>query len=424
MRNITTSLSDQADSNAPPRPSPFPDLIPSGKAAKPTMEREYLNFAAGTGALNYGQSNPFIQKEIMAYLMKNGIGHGRDLYTVAKDEFLHTFHTSILQAKSLDYQVMICGPTGSSAVEDALGISRKIKKRDGIFAFTGGFHGLSQGSLAVTAHRERRQAAGGQPANVTFMPYPTDFPWDTIAYMEQMLGDVYSGVDKPAAVIVETIQTEGGIHLAPAEWLWRLRELCDRHDILLICDDSYVGCGRTGAFFSFEEAAIVPDMVVLSHSIGGYGQPMSLLLVKSELDVSQAVQPGAIYRAHHLAFAGAIAALKYRDELELDTEVKAKGQFVSRYLTEWIAPLHPCIQVRGKGLIWGIDLSRFGEDAGPLAQSITARCNELGLVIVCVGRKYTVIKLMPRLTIGFDQLEKGCDILRTAIMECIGEQSC
>ncbi len=251
------------------------------------LGREYIDFFAGAGALNYGHNNEYIKDKVIAYLLEDGIIHGLDMHTVAKGEFIEKFIEGVLKPKGLDYKLQFCGPTGTNAVEAALKLARKVKNRTGIFSFMGGFHGMSLGSLSVTGNIQHRKGAGLPLQNVTFMPYPYGFMkhFDTLDYMESVLNDPNSGIDVPAAVIVETVQAEGGIIVAPTEWLRRLRDLCNRYDILLICDEIQVGCGRTGSFFSFENAEIIPDMVVLSKSIGGYGLPMSLLLLKPELDI-------------------------------------------------------------------------------------------------------------------------------------------
>ena len=212
---------------------------------------------------------------------------------------------------------------------------------------------MSLGSLSATSNGYHRNAAGVNLSDVTFMPYPTDFPFDTIEYIEALLTDSHSGVSKPAAIIFETVQAEGGVNIAPIDWIRKLRQLCDKHDILLICDDIQVGCGRTGNFFSFERADIIPDIVVLSKSISGYGLPMSILLIKPELDIWEPAEHNGTFRGNQLAFIGATAALKFREIYQLDTSVKSKGTWLEEYLNDYISSLDEKIIIRGLGLIWG-----------------------------------------------------------------------
>ncbi|WP_342428952.1 diaminobutyrate--2-oxoglutarate transaminase [Paenibacillus sp. FSL L8-0158] len=375
----------------------------------------YIDFFAGAGALNYGHNNDFMKNRLLDYLTSDRIMHGLDMYTTAKQEFMESFSERILQPKGLNYKLQFCGPTGTNAVEAALKLARKVKNRNGIFAFMGAFHGMSLGSLSITSNNAMRESAGVSLNNVTFMPYNSTFNgMDTILYMEQLLTDTHSGVEKPAAIILETVQAEGGIHIADTEWLRDLRQLCDDHDILLIVDDIQVGCGRVGSFFSFERAGIVPDMVVLSKSISGYGLPMSLLLLKPELDIWSPGEHNGTFRGNQLAFVGAKAALEFRDTVELEAQVKEKEAFVQQFLREHIQSIDPLIEIRGLGLIWGIDVSHLGE---AFAKEVATLCFSRGLIIERAGRNDTVIKIMPALTISLENLRKGCDIIKESMAQ-------
>ena len=399
----------------------FPDIFHRAKDSIIYSETgaEYIDFLAGAGALNYGHNNDYIKHKVIAYLESDAIAHGLDMHTSAKKEFLEKFFSSVLEPKKLDYKVQFCGPTGTNAVEAALKLARKIKKRPGIFSFMGAYHGMTLGSLAATGNIAARAGAGVTSNNVTFMPYPYGFmeSFNTIGYIEAVLNDVNSGIEKPAAIIFETVQAEGGVIVAPVEWMQQLRDLCSRHDILLICDDIQVGCGRTGPFFSFERANIVPDMVILSKSISGYGFPMSLLLIKSEFDIWEPGEHTGTFRGNQLAFVGAAAALEYRENIRLEPEVQVKEFLLKKFLTEEIAPISEKIDIRGIGLIWGIDLVNFG--GASFAKKVTSRCFELGLIVERVGRNDTVLKILPPLTIEWPILKKGCLILQQALSDCL-----
>lgn len=399
----------------------FPDIFNRAKDSIIYSEtgEEYIDFLAGAGALNYGHNNDYIKHKVMAYLESDAIAHGLDMHTSAKKEFLEKFFSSVLEPKKLDYKVQFCGPTGTNAVEAALKLARKIKQRPGIFSFMGAYHGMTLGSLAATGNIAARTGAGVTLNNVTFMPYPYGFMenFNTIDYIEAVLNDVNSGIEKPAAIIFETVQAEGGVIVAPVEWMQQLRDLCSRHDILLICDDIQVGCGRTGPFFSFERANIVPDMVILSKSIGGYGFPMSLLLFKPELDIWEPGEHTGTFRGNQLAFVGASAALEYRENIGLEREVQLKEFFLQKFLAEEIVSIAEKIEIRGIGLIWGIDLKNVG--GASFAKQVTSRCFELGLIVERVGRNDTVIKILPPLTIEWSILQKGCAILQQALSDCL-----
>lgn len=380
---------------------------------------EYIDFFAGAGALNYGHNNEYIKQKIIKYLESDGITHALDLYTQAKREFLEHFTNVILNERDLNYKVQFVGPTGTNAVEAALKLARKAKNRTNIFSFMGGYHGVSLGSLAVSGNVDNRMGAGLPLNNATFLPYPYGYMsnFDTIQYIETILTDTHSGIAKPAAIIVETIQAEGGVVVAPVEWLQQLRHLCDKHDILLICDEIQIGCYRTGPFFSFERAGIVPDMVTLSKSISGYGLPMALLLMKPEIDVWKPAEHTGTFRGNQLAFVGASAALDYSIDTDVSEQVRVREAFLKEFLNTEIAAIDSRIEIRGLGMIWGIDLARIG--GATFAKEVASRCFEAGLVIERVGRNDAVLKILPPLVIEMDLLKQGCSIIKQSINECL-----
>lgn len=381
---------------------------------------EYLDFFAGAGALNYGHNPDVIKARLIDYLQHDGLTHALDMYTGAKQQFLETFHRLILAPKGLKYKLQFCGPTGADAVEAALKLARKVTRRSGVFAFMGGYHGMSLGALAATSNRFNRSGAG-QPLNgVTFMPFPAagcGTLFDTIEYLRMVLADSHSGVDIPAAIIVEPIQAEGGVNVPPQGWLKRLRELCDAFHILLIADEVQVGCGRSGPFFAFEHAGIVPDMVVLSKSISGYGLPMSLVLMKPELDAWSPGEHCGTFRGNQLAFVAAAAALEQFVQQDFPARTQRRENEVRTFLHKEIKPLHAAIAIRGAGLIWGIDVAGAGGET--YAREVARRCFQRKLIIERAGRGDTVLKIMPPLTIEPEQLQQGLAIVRDALRGCL-----
>lgn len=385
--------------------------------------KEYLDFFAGAGALNYGHNNPYIIGKMVEYLQHGGILHALDMHTVAKRTFLTDFENRILKPRGLDYKVMFPAPTGTNAVESAFKLARKVKGRQTIFAFQGAFHGMSLGALAATSHSYPRAASGTPLLGITFMPFPYGFnkSFDTIGYIENVITDDHSGSELPAAIVVETVQAEGGIIPVDVEWLRRLRELCDRHDILLIVDDIQIGCGRTGEFFSFEKAGIVPDMVTLSKSIGGIGLPMSLLLMKPELDIWGPAEHNGTFRGNQLAFVAADAALDVLENTDMLSHVKEMERVLVNYVEKNILPLDSRIEYRGRGLIYGIDFTAL-DPSGKLAAKISRRCFEHGLIIERSGRNDTVLKILPPLVITEEELTHGLDVIAEAAAHVLGEE--
>ena len=382
--------------------------------------KAYLDFLAGCGALNYGHNNDEIKGAVIDYLSNDNISHAMDMYTVAKAEFIETFKTEILDKRDLSYKIMFCGSTGTNAVEAALKLARKNKKRSNIIAFMGAFHGMTLGSLALTTDKTSRDGAGVSLDNVTFIPYESGFhtKLDSLDYLETILLDDHSGVEKPAAVILETVQAEGGIYVASVEWLKKLEKICHDNDILLIVDDIQVGCSRTGTFFSFERAGIKPDMVTLSKSIGGYGFPMSLLLIRDELDIWKPAEHNGTFRGNQVAFVAAKKAIEYNVYHNLNDDVKKKGEIVKAFVEKNILPLNADITLRGIGLIWGIDFGKL-ENGGDIAHRIADKCFEKNMIIERAGRGDSVLKILPPLTISEEELTKGLEIILEATKEVL-----
>jgi len=373
--------------------------------------RAYLDFFSGAGALNYGHNHPDLLGPLLEYLASGAIVHSLDMHTTAKRTFLERFRDLVLQPRELDYKVMFPGPTGTNSVEAALKAARKATGRQHVLSFTNAFHGMTLGSLAVTGNSMKRQGAGIPLTNASKIPYDDYFSGATedFLWLERVLEDSGSGVDKPAAIIVETVQGEGGVNAARAEWLRALAELCKRHDILLIVDDVQAGCGRTGAFFSFEEAGIVPDIVCLSKSISGFGLPMALTLIRPDLDVWEPGEHNGTFRGHNLAFVTAAAALErfWADDLFVK-ELAARIEQLHAGLHE-IADAHEGAAVRGRGMLAGIcfpDTSAAGR--------VTEKAFALGLLVETSGPESEVVKVMPPLTIADSDLAEGIDLLAKA----------
>ena len=304
----------------------------SGSWIRDENGRDYLDFFAGAGALNYGHNNPVLKSALVDYIMNDGITHGLDMSTVAKREFLETFQRNILEPRGLDYKVQFPGPTGSNTVEAALKLARKVTGRSAVINFTNAFHGMTLGALSVTGNSMKRAGAGVPLVHTTPMPFDNYFDGVTedFQWFSRVLDDSGSGINRPAAVIVETVQGEGGVNVARPEWLRALATLCSDRGILLIVDDVQMGCGRTGPFFSFEEAGIVPDIVTLSKSISGYGMPMALTLFKRELDVWGPGEHNGTFRGNNPAFVTSKVALDHywSDDALTKTTLK-KGARIS-----------------------------------------------------------------------------------------------
>lgn len=377
---------------------------------------QFLDFLAGAGTLNYGHNNPLFKQALLDYIEADGITHGLDLHTVAKQQFLETFQAKILKPRGLDYQVQFTGPTGTNAVEAALKLARNITGRHNIIAFTNGFHGVTLGALAATGNSHHRGAAGINMGGVTRIPYDGYLGegFDTTAYLDKVLSDASSGVDKPAAAIVETVQGEGGINAASFAWLRSLQEVCRRHEVLLIIDDIQAGCGRTGTFFSFEPIGIQPDIVTMSKSLSGYGLPMAVVLMKSELDLWKPGEHNGTFRGNNHAFITATAAINhYWSDNNFSKSIASKGQVITDRLNHFVAQYGDGnFNARGRGMFQGINCV-----SGELASDISLRAFKKGLMIETSGAEDQVIKLLCPLTISDEALGQGLEMIEKSISE-------
>lgn len=383
-----------------------------------TNGKAYLDFFSGAGALNYGHNNKRMQEKLLEYIAGNGITHSLDMATRAKVELLEAFNEIILKPRNMAFKVQFPGPTGTNSVEAALKLARKITGRHKIVSFTNAFHGMTLGALSISGNRFKREGAGLELTYGMSMPFDGYFgdETDSIDYMDALLQDSGSGVDLPAAAIVETIQAESGINVASFEWLKRLEGICRKYDMLFIIDDVQVGCGRTGPFFSYEPAGVSPDIVCLSKSISGYGLPMALTLIKPELDQWQPGEHNATFRGHNLAFVTAKEALNYWRTDDFSRETKEKGELV-RSMLEEIAGEHGLAvsDVRGRGMIQGIAFAEEG-----IAVAVCRAAFREGLIAETSGPLSDVVKIIPPLTTERSQLVEGLEILKGAIAETLG----
>jgi diaminobutyrate-2-oxoglutarate transaminase len=399
----------------------FPALFSQARGSRLIAEdgREFIDFWAGAGTLNYGHNNPLLKRKLIEYIEKDGLAHALDLATTAKREFLDRFEQVILKPRRLDYKVQFPGPTGTNAIEAALKLARKLKKRHNIVCFTNAYHGMTLGALSATGNSGKREGAGLPLAHVTHMPFDNygggRIP--TLDYLEAVLDDEGSGIDKPAAVLLETVQAEGGVKVASFEWLRRLQSIVRQRGILLIVDDIQTGCGRTGPFFSFEEAGLEPDIVCLSKSISGFGLPMALVLLARDLDIWKPGEHNGTFRGNNLAFVTASAALTYWEDDGLSREVARKAKVARERLEGIAGRFEGGASVRGRGLIQGLVCRAPG-----VAERISSRAFGRGLVIETAGVRSEVVKLLPPLTISDEELEQGLDRLEESALEVLDEE--
>ncbi len=418
------NIFEQVESEVRSYSRSFPVVFNKAKGASLFTEdgKEYIDFLAGAGTLNYGHNHPELKEALIDYIASDSITHGLDMYSSAKGRFLDTFHNLILKPRGMEnFRVQFTGPTGTNAVEAALKLARKVKGRSNIIAFTNGFHGVSGAALACTGNQHHRGGMGASLNDVTRMPFDGYLGEgvDTTEYLDNVLCDPSGGVDKPAAVIVETIQGEGGLNAASSSWLRNLEKVCRKHDMLLIVDDIQSGCGRSGQFFSFEESGIKPDIVTLSKSISGYGLPFAVTLFRSELDIWKPGEHNGTFRGNNHAFVTAAKAFEtfWADET-FAKEVQRKAQKMRDGLQALIRRHgQKSMTLKGRGLMSGIEC-----ESGELADKVTSRAFELGLIIETSGSRGQVVKCLVPLIISDEHIEFGLRVLDKAFAETLSEQ--
>ncbi|MEV0280211.1 diaminobutyrate--2-oxoglutarate transaminase family protein [Streptomyces sp. NPDC050610] len=391
----------------------------------------FLDFLSGAGVLSLGHSHPDVVAAVADQLTT--YVHGLDLPTPAKDRFTGLL-LEMLPASMRDrFVVHFCGPTGANGVEAAIKLCKIATGRGEVIAFQGGFHGSTAGAMAVTGDvGSRKRVANGVPG-VHFFPFsycrrcpvgltPQTCTTNCVTYLERALDDTHSGVPKPAAVIVEAVQGEGGGIPATGDFLRRLRAATYRHGIPLILDEIQTGCGRTGTWYAFEQYGIEPDVIVSSKALSGIGLPVSVLLFDRDLNQWD---PGAhigTFRGNQLAFAGGAAAIDVIRRDNVLANVRARGQQLTELLQGIAARSASVAEIRGVGLMQCVELvdPETGADETELAAAVQAAALRAGVILERGGRGADggcVLRLLPPLTITEQELDQGVRLLEQAFRE-------
>lgn len=393
----------------------YPTVFTRASNARQVDEngKSYIDFFAGAGVLNFGHNNERMKKALIEFIQRDGVAHSLDMHTDVKRDFIAGFVDTILKPRGWDHKLQFMGPTGSNAVEAALKLARKVTGRRDVVAFEHGFHGMTLGSLACTANSYFRDAAGVPLGHVIRQPFGSeDVPLERcLEYVDElraMFEDSSSGLAKPAAFVLEPIQAEGGVHVARSEWLKAISKLAADIDALVIYDDIQAGCGRTGSYFSFDEAGVVPDIVTLAKGLGGFGTAIAMALVKPEYDSHwQPSEHTGTFRGQGFSFVAGREALRYFENDEFGQRVEGRGRYMRQRL-DALVDKHG-FAARGRGMMQGLDVG-----SGELASAILSESFRNGLLIGTCGTGGRVLKLIPPLTIDDDDLAAGMDILEQA----------
>lgn len=379
---------------------------------------KWLDFLSGAGSLNYGHNNPVLKKALLEYIDANGIVNSLDLSTTAKEEFLKALNEVILQPRGLKFRCQFCGPTGTNVVEAALKLARKITQRRDVVAFSNSYHGMSAGSMSISSSLARYGSeAYFNSEHVTFMPFEgfTESP-DEFEVVRKLLTVKGSGIQPPAAFILELVQCEGGINIPSAEWVRKIADLAKEVGALLIFDEIQTGCGRTGKFFCLEHFGVVPDMICLSKSISGHGSPMSILLINPAVDLWERGEHTGTFRGFAYSYVTGAKAMRHfwssPDFLaQLESSSSQLSCIIESLKQEFSSHV---LATRQIGMLAGLQLP--GRE---FASALQQNCFKRGLVVEFVGPEHDVMKLLPALTITSQELDLGGSIIRDALRATI-----
>ena len=433
-------ISRQSDyeSSARSYPRKFPLAIAKAKGAvvEDVEGNRYIDFLNGAGTLALGHNDDEVNQAMVDLIQSGAPLHTLDLTTPVKDRFVETLLSIIPEELASKAKIQFCSPSGTDATEAAIKLCKTATGRNTVIAFSGGYHGMGHGSMALTGNCNAKNKVGNIMPGVQFMPYPYSYRCPMgiggeagtkacIAYLERLLKDPESGVTKPAAIILEPIQGEGGVIPAPVEFLQAVRRITRELDIPMICDEIQCGMGRSGKVFAFEYADIVPDVVLISKAIGG-GQPLSVVVYDRKLDVWGPGAHAGTFRGNQVAMAAGTVVMKRISDPEFLKEVIRKGEIMKSRFLKLKDEVSIIGDVRGKGLMLGVefidpngakDLMGHPEPGGDIALKVQRLCFENKFIMEKGGRNGSVMRCLCPLTITDEQIEEAMDIFEKVVKE-------
>ncbi|HEY6342722.1 MAG TPA: diaminobutyrate--2-oxoglutarate transaminase [Bryobacteraceae bacterium] len=417
----------KTESNARTYPRRLPLAIASaqGLFIKDVDGATYMDCLCGAGTLALGHNHPVVIEAIRKHLDAGYPLHTLDLTTPVKDEFVHALFDTLPPELGRG-RIQFCSPSGADAVEAAIKLVKTATGRQAIMAFSGGYHGQTHGTLALMGNSGPK--VPGLMPDVHFQPFPYAYRCPMgkrdcgdcrcADHTEHQLKDPESGLPSPAGMILEAVQGEGGSVPANREWLQQIRRVSSELGIPLIVDEVQTGWGRTGTLYAFEQANIVPDVLVLSKAIGG-GLPLAVVVYRASLDKWQPGAHAGTFRGNQLAMAAGLATLRFIQEHDVCSHVQLMSMLFQMRLGELARMYQSIGEVRGRGLMLGIEIvnpeSRdfLGRPLGDrtLALRVQAECFRRGLMVELGGRHGAVVRLLPPLIITAEQVDAVCAIL-------------
>lgn len=428
LGSVLIAKQQERESNAVSYPRRIPIAVASARGAYITDPdgNEFIDCLTGAGALSLGHCHPELIEAARRQL--DVFTHGLDLPSPVRDRFRDAQLSMLPDDIRDEMLVHFCGPTGSDAVEAALKLAKIYTGGTDVISFQGAYHGSSHATLGITGLRVIKSQITNLMAGVHFFPYsscsdcPIGLSRDSCdincaTVLTHALRDPNSGLGRPAAVILELVQGEGGVNPADPVFVQQIREATRQLDIPLIVDEVQTGCGRTGTWFAFEQYDIRPDIIVASKALSGVGAPVALLLFDKRLNVWEPGSHIGTFRGNQIAFASGVAAIEVIRRENILENVLSMGRRMKAAL-EGLAVQYPIISdVRGLGLMLGIEIHNpnSGERSGELARQVQARALREGLIVEVGGRDDAVVRMLPPLNISAEVVEEILRRLATAI---------
>lgn len=406
----------------------------SGMTVRGADGRTYLDCLSGAGTLALGHNHPVVVEAVRRVIDSGAPWHSLDIATPQKDEFVDELFATLPRSLQERGRIQFCGPAGTDAVEAALKLARTATGRQSVAAFTGAYHGMTAGALAVSGGVACKTPVAGAASEAVRLPFPYEYrcPFGvgdgrtaelSARYVERLLADPNGGVLEPAAMILEVVQGEGGVIPAPHEWVREMRRITAARDIPLVVDEVQSGVGRTGTFWASQGAGIEPDVMVLSKAIGGT-LPLAVVVYSDHLDTWQPGAHSGTFRGTTLAMAAGAATLRHVREHHLEQRAAEVGDRIMTELVTLADELSCIGDVRGRGLMIGVEVveptsapdASGARPADPaLALRIRSECLSRGLIVELGGRHDAVVRLLPPLVITDDEVNTVLDRLAESI---------
>lgn len=423
-----------------PRKFPFALSKAKGSWVEDVEGNRYLDFLCGAGTLALGHNDDEVNKAMIDLISSGAPLHTLDLTTPVKDRFVETIFSILPEEMRGNVKIQFCSPSGTDATDAAIKLCKTATGRGSVIAFSGGYHGMGHGALSLTGNLNAKTKVQNLMPGVQFMPYPNSYrcPFGlggeagtdaACAYFERMLKDPESGVTKPAAVIIEPIQGEGGVIPAPRKFLQTIRRVTKELDIPMIVDEIQCGVGRSGQMFAFEDSGIIPDVILMSKAIGG-SQPMSVVIYNKNLDKWTAGAHAGTFRGNQLAMAAGTVVLKRVSNPEFLASVREKGVHIHEAMNALKKEVSIIGDVRGRGLMMGIefidpdgpkDVMGHPEPSGMIAAEVQKRCFEHKLIMEKGGRNGSVMRCLCALNVSMEDIDTMIGIFSSVVREIDSE---